>query len=268
MAETRKVALVTGASSGIGAETATLLRNKGFRVFGTSRRADRRSLSFEELQLDVTSENSVQSAVAEVLGRAGHLDVLVNNAGYGVMGAAEESSIDQIKDMFETNVFGTIRMTRAVLPHMRERKQGRIVNISSVFGFIPAPYMAAYGATKHAVEGFSESLDHEVRSLGVRIVLVEPAFTRTSFDQNMQGADAPIAAYDGGRENMATVLKRLMPAADNPKSVAKTVVKAATADVPKLRYTAGATAGKLSFMRRYLPTRLVDAGIRQQFGLA
>lgn len=267
MSETKKVALVTGASSGIGAQTAAQLQARGFRVFGTSRRLPGQVSAFEGLQLDVTSEKSVNSAVYEVLERAGRLDVLINNAGYGVMGGAEESSTDQVKAIFETNVFGVIRMTRAVLRHMRERKQGRIVNISSVFGFIPAPYMAAYGATKHAIEGYSESLDHEVRKLGVRIVLVEPAFTRTAFEQNMQGPDASIAAYDDGRRNMAEILKRMLPSADEPMSVAKVVVEAATAEAPKLRYTAGPTAGKLSLMRRYLPARMVDKGLRQQFGL-
>ena len=126
------------------------------------------------LPLDVTDDESVAGAVREVLDRSGRIDVLVNNAGVGVSGAAEESSIEQARALFDTNLFGSIRMTRAVLPHMREQGSGRIINVSSVLGFMPAPFMALYAATKHAIEGYSESLDHEVREHGVRVLLVEP----------------------------------------------------------------------------------------------
>src|SRR3954453_7370814 len=163
-AETGRVALVTGASSGIGEAAAHELLAAGFTVYGTSRKAvpgeERGGVVF--LPLDVTDDQSVIGAVREVLGRSGRIDVLVNNAGVGVSGAAEESSIEQARALFETNLFGSIRTTRAVLPHMREQRSGRIINVSSVLGFMPAPYMALYAATKHAIEGYSESLDHEV----------------------------------------------------------------------------------------------------------
>src|SRR3954463_7211809 len=133
------------------------------------------------LPLDVTDDVSVAGVVREVLERSGRIDVLVNNAGVGIAGAAEESSIEQARALFETNVFGSIRMTRAVLPHMREQGGGRIINVSSVLGLVPAPFMALYAATKHAIEGYSESLDHEVREHGVRVLLVEPGYTNTAF---------------------------------------------------------------------------------------
>src|SRR6059058_2379651 len=178
-AETHRVALVTGASSGIGEAAARALVGAGFTVYGTSRRATpgekRGEVVF--LPLDVTDDASVAGAVREVLHRSGRIDVLVNNAGLGVSGAAEESSIDQARALFETNLFGSIRTTRAVLPHMREQGNGRIINVSSVLGFMPAPFMALYAATKHAIEGYSESLDHEVREHGIRVLLVEPAYT-------------------------------------------------------------------------------------------
>src|SRR5437764_9797874 len=184
--ETGRVALVTGASSGIGEAAAHQLLDAGFTVYGTSRKAvageQRDGVVF--LPLDVTDDQSVAGTVREVLDRSGRIDVLVNNAGVGTAGAAEESSIDQARALFETNLFGSIRMTRAVLPHMREQSGGRIINVSSVLGFMPAPFMALYAATKHAIEGYSESLDHEVREYGVRVLLVEPAYTRTSFDTN------------------------------------------------------------------------------------
>jgi short-subunit dehydrogenase len=175
---------VTGASAGIGEAAAHALVDAGFTVYGTSRRAaageKRDGVVF--LPLDVTDDGSAAGVVREVLERSGRIDVLVNNAGVGIAGAAEESSIEQARALFETNVFGSIRMTRAVLPHMREQGGGRIINVSSVLGLVPAPFMALYAATKHAIEGYSESLDHEVREHGVRVLLVEPAYTRISFD--------------------------------------------------------------------------------------
>jgi NAD(P)-dependent dehydrogenase (short-subunit alcohol dehydrogenase family) len=163
-----KVALVTGASSGIGEATAERLARAGYKVYGTSRRsAPSRQRSFEMLSLDVTSDPSVEAVVSEALRREGRIDLLVNNAGFGVAPAgAEESSMDQVRAIFDTNFFGIVRMTRAVVPHMRRQGSGRIVNIGSVLGFLPMPYGALYAATKHAVEGYSESLDHELRTPG------------------------------------------------------------------------------------------------------
>src|SRR3954451_9495332 len=181
--ETEPVALVTGASSGIGEAAARGLRKAGFTVYGTSRRAvageERDGVVF--LPLDVTDDDSVARATREVIARSGRIDVLVNNAGLGIAGAAEESSIEQARALFDTNVFGSIRMTRAVLPQMRQQGSGRIINVSSVLGLVPAPFGALYASTKHAIEGYSESLDHEVREHGIRVLLVEPAYTRTSF---------------------------------------------------------------------------------------
>jgi NAD(P)-dependent dehydrogenase (short-subunit alcohol dehydrogenase family) len=173
----QKVVLVTGASSGIGSATAEHLVNRGYRVFGTTRSPQKAATSsgVTLLPLDVTIEESVSRAVQAVLDAAGRIDVLVNNAGLGVFGAFEETSIEQAQALFDTNVFGIIRTTQAVLPHMRARRSGLIVNVSSVQGFIPAPYSAIYSSTKHALEGLSESLDHEVRQFGIRVVLVEPA---------------------------------------------------------------------------------------------
>src|SRR3954451_17673156 len=174
---TDRVALVTGASAGIGEAAASALVAAGVTVYGARRKAAPGEQQGEVVlpPLDVTDDDSVAGAVREVIHRSGRIDVLVNNAGVGVSGAAEESSIEQAHAVFETNLFGSIRMTRAVLPHMREQGSGRIINVSSVLGFMPAPFMALYAATKHAIEGYSESLDHEVREHGVRVLLVEPA---------------------------------------------------------------------------------------------
>jgi short-subunit dehydrogenase len=265
----KKVALVTGVSSGIGQASAASLRAAGYRVFGTSRRAVDGAVvdGVEMLALDVTDDAAVEKAVATVIAAAGRIDVLVNNAGIGIGGGAEESSTEQAQALFDTNVFGTMRVTRAVLPHMRRRKSGRIVNISSVLGFMPAPYMAVYAASKHAVEGYSESLDHEVRNLGVRVVLVEPAYTATAFDQNMAGPDRALPEYDQARQHLGVLMKEVLATADAPQVVAAVVLKAATEASPLLRYAAGPMARKLTLLRRFAPAALFDRSMRKEMRL-
>src|SRR5438046_3291720 len=198
--QTRPVAIVTGASAGIGKATAPALAAAGYQVFGTYRRPPAtRSPSIEYLACDVTSDESVKAAVGEVLAKTGRIDLLVNNAGVGLFAGAEESSLEQAKSLFDVNLFGVIRMTKAVLPTMRRQGSGRIVNISSVMGLIPAPFMALYAASKHALEGYSESLDHELRDAGVRVALIEPAYTQTSFESNLVQADQKLDEYMSAR---------------------------------------------------------------------
>ena len=234
-AKTDRVALVTGASSGIGEAAAEALVAAGFTVYGTSRRATAGEKRGEVvfLPLDVTDDQSVADAVREVLDRSGRIDVLVNNAGLGVAGAAEESSLEQAHALFETNLFGSIRMMRAVLPHMREQRSGRIINVSSVVGLIPVPYMALYAASKHALEGYSESVDHEVREHGVRVLLVEPGFTKTSFDANLAAADTPLPLYAQQRKIVDAGLADALKTGDEPSIVAHAIVAAATDATPE-----------------------------------
>ena len=264
-----RVALVTGASSGIGEATAERLAKAGYKVYGTSRRgaqAGRRS--FEMLALDVTSDESVEAAVSEVMRRDSRIDLLVNNAGFGVAPAgAEESSIDQARSIFETNFFGLVRMTRAVVPHMRRQGNGRIINIGSVLGFLPMPYGALYAATKHAVEGYSESLDHELRTRGIRVSVIEPAYTKTPFDANFMEPDAKLDEYREARAGVVKRVNEVMTTAEHPGVVAETVLKAASAAHPKLRYAAGKLANRLRLLRRFAPAGLVDAGIRKDLRL-
>jgi NAD(P)-dependent dehydrogenase (short-subunit alcohol dehydrogenase family) len=264
-----KVALVTGASSGIGEATAERLAAAGYKVFGTSRRAaPAGQRSFEMLVLDVTSERSVEAAVGEVMRSAGRIDVLVNNAGFGVAPAgAEESSTEQAQSIFDTNFFGIVRMTRAVVPHMRQQGGGRIINIGSVLGFLPMPYGALYAATKHAIEGYSESLDHELRTRGIRVSVIEPAYTKTPFDANFLEPDATLDEYRAVRVAVNKRVKEVMATADKPRVVADVVLRAASATRPKVRYTAGGLAGRLRFLRSYMPAGMVDAGIRKDLRL-
>src|SRR6266566_1366345 len=186
-----------------------------------------------------------EAAVRELIRLEDRIDLLVNNAGFGVAPAgAEESSIEQAKAIFETNFFGLIRMTRAVVPHMRRQGNGRIINIGSVLGFLPMPYGALYAATKHAVEGYSESLDHELRTRGIRVSVIEPAYTKTQFDANFLEPDSKLDEYGEERAALTKTLTAVMAAADQPGVVADVVLKAAIAVRPKVRYTAGGLASR------------------------
>jgi NAD(P)-dependent dehydrogenase (short-subunit alcohol dehydrogenase family) len=264
----RGVALVTGASVGIGRATAKALQDAGYRVFGTSRRAVAdRTDGVTMLSCDVTDDASVTRLVDEVLAKAGRIDLLVNNAGIGLLGGAEESSSTQAQALFDVNVFGVVRMTNAVLPTMRRQRQGRIVNLSSILGLIPSPYNALYASTKHAVEGYSESLDHELRTFGIRVVLVEPGVTRTSFEANITRPDRLLQAYDTVRPRMEALMRKWIETGDDPEIVADTVVKAATAAVPRRRYTAGKQAGQVRLLRRFVPEFAFDKSLRKQIGL-
>ena len=241
MSKRSPVVLVTGASSGIGHAVASAFAAKGFEVFGTSRnpRNTQPIPGVELVQLDVTDDESVATAVSTVVQRAGRIDILVNNAGFGVLGAAEETSTAQAQQLFDTNFFGLVRVTREVLPYLRAQRSGRIINIGSVLGFLPAPYGALYSASKHAVEGYSESLDHETREFGVRVSVVEPGYTNTSFEASATDADSPIESYAPVREHVKNILAKSVRAGDDPAVVARVVLKAATDRSPKLRYPAG-----------------------------
>lgn len=262
-----KVALVTGASSGIGEATAARLAAAGYTVYGTSRRgAAAGKPAFEMLALDVTNDASVEGVVGEVLRRAGRIDLLVNNAGFGVgLAGDEESSVAQAQAIFDTNFFGTVRMTRAVVPHMRRQAAGRILNMGSGLGIAPMPYMAVYSASKHALEGYSESLDHELRTRGVRVVVIEPGVTKTPFDANLLEPDAKIEEYGAARAALNKRYLEIVAAGDGPEAVAEVVLKAATVARPKLRYPVGRVSA-LQLLRRLAPG-LVDAGIRRELRL-
>jgi NAD(P)-dependent dehydrogenase (short-subunit alcohol dehydrogenase family) len=266
--QTRPVAIVTGASGGIGDATARALHAAGYRVFGTYRRPPAtKSPGIEYLECDVISEESVKTAVGEVLSKTGRIDLLVNNAGVGLIAGAEESSLEQARSLFEVNLFGLIRMIKAALPTMRRQRAGRIVNLSSVMGLIPAPFMALYAASKHAVEGYSESLDHEIRGSGIRVVLVEPAYTRTSFEGNVYQADQQLDVYQSARSNAEGVMRDGMKTADTPELVARAVVNASTEANPRRRYTAGRAARQISLLRRFVPASAFDKSLRKQMRL-
>lgn len=266
---TKEVVLVTGASSGIGRSTAAKLAERGYRVFGTARNlANAPSLpGVEFIEMDVRDDESVRRGVQRVIDRAGSVDVLINNAGTTLDGAVEEASIAEVKSLFETNVFGVLRVMQAVLPRMRAQRSGRIVNVSSVLGFLPAPYWGHYAASKHAIEGLSESLDHEVRQFGIRVALVEPAFTRTSIDAHSAHTASRIDDYDAERKSAAATIARKIAGAPDAASVAETVVEAAVGPW-RMRRTPRGEASLLRQLRRFMPAGPVDSSLRRAFGLS
>jgi short-subunit dehydrogenase len=268
MKDNLKIAIVTGASSGIGEATAKALVNAGYKVYGTARSPKtENNLSYTMLPLDINNEESIRVLVNEVIKREGKIDVLVNNAGIGLMGPIEETSMTQIRSVFETNVFGTIQMTKEVLPYMREHGGGTIVNISSVLGKIPFPGMGIYSASKHAVEAFSEALNHEVRNLNIRSILIEPGLTKTKFDNNSIYGEDENPIYDSFRAHIRTVIDIMMKTADEPETIAEIILKAISEKNPKLRYAGSSSAGKLLFLRKMVPEMAFDSTFRKQLKL-
>ena len=218
--------------------------------------------------LDVRDERSVRSCIEAVLDRAVHIDALVNNAGYALVGALEETSLKEARDLFETNFFGVLAMSKAVLPIFRRQGSGRIVNIGSAVGLIPAPCQALYSASKHAIEGYSESLDHEVRQFGIRVSVVEAGFTRTNIAANLQYAHDLLEPYETDRRSAIDAVRKNVAEGDNPHNVALIVAEAITSRSPRQIYLAGRDARLVSLLRKFAPSRLFEKGLRKQFGLA
>jgi NAD(P)-dependent dehydrogenase (short-subunit alcohol dehydrogenase family) len=236
--------LVTGASSGFGKAIASLLSRSGFDVFGTSRKAQEVADGVRMLMLDVTSDQSVHACVQEVLALAGRIDVLVNNAGTLTSGAIEEFSIEEAKSQFDTNFFGLARVTKEVLPIMRSQKEGQIINISSLGGLLPSPFEGFYIASKHAVEGYTETLRLEVKNLGIKVSLVEPGFFKTGLFVAETSTRSHIEAYDAERKSASSVREtEHRQKALDPMVVADTVLRIANSRAPRIRYAVGREKG-------------------------
>jgi NAD(P)-dependent dehydrogenase (short-subunit alcohol dehydrogenase family) len=265
----RQVALVTGASSGIGAETASLLAARGYRTFGASREPETRPgpKGVEMLKLDVRSDESARAVVEDIHQKAGRLDILVNNAGFGLFGGIEETSLEEARAQLETNFWGAVRMTACVLPRMRERRFGRIINISSVLGFIAVPFQGFYVASKHALEGYSEVLDLEVREFGIRVALIEPSSVRSSFIEHHRDVKARLDPYTAERDRVLAMLTDRIHHGSPPKVVARRVLSAIRASVPDVRYTVGSGSSVLKVARSVLPSNLFDWAVRKTFAM-
>jgi len=263
-----KVVVVTGVSSGIGRATAEKFSKRGCQVFGTVRNTAKAQAipGVVLIEMDIRDEASVQKGIRAIIAQATRIDVLVNSAGVTLIGSTEETSIDEAQSLLDTNVLGVLRTTRAVLPHMRKQGSGRIVNISSVLGFLPAPYMSLYSASKHAVEGLSETLDHEVRQFGIRVALVEPSFTRTNLDLNAPQTASKIPDYSREFGVVSQAIQKNVQKAPEPDGVANTIVDAALGTW-KMRRTPKGEASLLAKLRRFMPAGPVEKGLRKTFGL-
>ncbi|MDR6868498.1 short-subunit dehydrogenase [Microbacterium resistens] len=265
---TQKVALVTGASSGMGHAFALDLQQAGFLVYGVARRVDRmadlHAQGIRTLAMDITDAASANEGIDRILAETGRIDVLVNNAGYGSYGPVEDVALEEARRQFEVNVFGASRLIQLVLPSMRSRRSGTIINITSMGGKIYTPFGAWYHATKFALESFSDCLRLETKPFGINVVIVEPGAIRTEWSgiaaDHLVETSAK-GAYAAKAQTVATTFRSeaTVKQSSPPELVAKTVVKAATARRPKTRYAVGFGAKPLIFLRWLLSDRAFDA---------
>jgi short-subunit dehydrogenase len=265
-----RVVLITGASSGFGLATATLLQEGGCSVFGTSRNPSKTTIpsKFEMLALDVNSDDSVDACVKSLLEKSGgKIDVLVNNAGFVLRGGIEETKLEEARLQLETDFWGCVRMVKAVLPAMRKQGSGKIINIGSLGGVISQPFMGYYSISKFALEGFSEVLRQEVKSLGVWVSIVEPGFFKTNISNAANYTTSKIQDYDGMRERVYAALKRHDDAGQNPILVAKLIMKIIGTEKPKLHYPVGGagrySAGSMLFLKKIVPQSTVESQVRK-----
>lgn len=248
----QKVVIITGSSSGIGLESALLLARNGYITYATMRSPEKDTsikaavqkehLPIKVIQLDVNDDSSVKIAIDHIISEAGRIDVLVNNAGYSLGGALEDLSMDEIQSQYETNLFGLIRVTQAVLPTMRKQRSGRILNISSGAGIFGFPGHSAYVSTKFAVEGLSESIAYELEPFGIKVILIEPGFIRTNFTQAMivaKKAQDPASPYSEMMQKIMASASELIKNASPAELVANIILDAASNPNPRLRYLAG-----------------------------
>jgi len=261
----QRVVLITGTSLGIGKLTAELLAGRGFIVFGTSRKASAgRGDGVEMLQLDVTSDGSVAKCVSSLLQKTGRLDVLVNNAGQAYAGGLEETSLEEAKAQFDCNFFGAVRMVNAVLPQMRERRSGQIINVASLAATFPIPFGGYYGAAKSALIVYSEVLRQELKNLGVRVSVVEPGFFNTHHSR-ISAANS-ISDYDEVRKRAQSVDEELFDKGADPKEVAETILKIIESPSPRLHYVVGREKRYL-FFKRLLPDSTIQSQTRKHWRL-
>jgi NAD(P)-dependent dehydrogenase (short-subunit alcohol dehydrogenase family) len=264
-----KVVLVTGASSGVGQATARRLAGRGWSVWGTARDPARAEPipGVEMIALDVREDDSVAACVAAVLARSGRIDALVNNAGYELAGALEETSLGEAKAQFETNFFGVLRMVNAVVPAMREAGAGRIVNVTSLSGVAPIPFMGLYSATKSALEIYGEALRHELMPFGVHVSHIAPGFLNTPMIRNRQAAARRISAYDRWRERALQSVRAFEDQGPPAELVAEAVAGVLASPKPALRHFVGSQARLVSKLRRFLPAAAFESGMRRNFRL-
>lgn len=272
----RKVALVTGVSSGIGEATALELQSLGYTVYGAARRVERMAgladRGIHTLAMDVTDEASMQAGVEQIIAETGRIDVLVNNAGYGSYGALEDVPLSEARYQFEVNVFGAARLTQLVLPHMREQRAGKIVNVTSIGGKIYTPLGAWYHATKFALEAISDCLRMEVKPFGIDVIVIEPGGIKTELGGIAADKLRTVSGTGLYADQAAPMAEWMVSDASRrrqspPELIGKTIAKAVTARRPKTRYAVGSGAKPMIFMHSVLPARAFDAFMRRVSGI-
>jgi NAD(P)-dependent dehydrogenase (short-subunit alcohol dehydrogenase family) len=284
MKEGQRTVLITGGTDGLGRAAALLLAEKGYCVFAAGRSAEKRAdldriaadkkLPLESLELDVCDDGSVSRGVQQVMEKAGAIDVLVNNAGVGLMAMIEELKPDDLRRLYETNIFGVLRVTQAILPKMRERRKGRILMLSSVSGFLTPPTQGAYSSSKHALEAISNALRLELYPFGIEVILIEPGYIMTNFSQTAKelahtyfegSSKSPYAKiYAGFIEGSGSSRQE---SKTTPEDCARVMLEAIEASHPKARYTVTPLAKWAAFGRRVLPDTLLDSFLRRKFGI-
>jgi NAD(P)-dependent dehydrogenase (short-subunit alcohol dehydrogenase family) len=261
----QRTAIITGAGTGIGQVTANLLKAKGWRVFATLRRPNPDRHGPDALALDVTNDESIRAAVAEVMKRTGRIDAIVNNAAIDLVGAAEETSLVEAERLFQTNFFGVHRLIQAVLPVMRTQGRGHIVTVGSIAGFLPTLFDAFYSASKHALEGYCETLAYEVEPFGIRCVLIEPGFIKTRLREKKTEVIKRIDAYATRRAKAANAFDIGVDRGIPPERVAVVIGQALESPRPKFRRRIGRDAATLAFIRGWLPEFVFAMGLKRQF---
>jgi NAD(P)-dependent dehydrogenase (short-subunit alcohol dehydrogenase family) len=265
----QKVVLITGASSGVGQSTARLLSQRGYTVIGTSRNSASAEPvpAVEMLPLDVRADDSVRACVDAVFSRVGRLDVLINNAGYELAGALEELSAEEARAQFDTNFFGVVRMVNAVLPFMRQQGRGHIINVSSLSGLSAIPFLGIYSASKFALEGYTEALRHEVKPFNIHVSLTEAGFLRTPMMHHREIAARRLPEYDRWRGRALNAIRASEEKGPGPELVARTLVEIVSSPTTRLRHLIGHQAKSVARLRRLLPARLYEQGVRSTFSL-
>jgi NAD(P)-dependent dehydrogenase (short-subunit alcohol dehydrogenase family) len=265
----QRVVLITGASSGVGQATARLLAQQGYRVFGTSRQlaSAGETPGVTRVALDVRSDDSVAACVNTVRSLTDRLDILVNNAGYELAGALEEFSLDEAKAQFETNFFGVVRMVKAVLPEMRRQQQGQIINVTSLAGLSPIPFLGLYSASKFALDGYTEALRHELKPFNIRVSQIAVGFLRTPMTNHRQVVAGRIAEYEPWRQRAYDAIQASEAKAPGPELVADAVLNIVRSKTPRLRYVVGQQAKLVTRLRRFLPAGAYEQGVRRLFRL-
>ena len=267
-----KIVLITGASSGMGKATAQLLLRKGYKVYGAARRIEKMNDLKQEggelLKMDMTDNQSMISGVEEIIKNEGHLDILINNAGFGLYGAIEDVPIEQAKYQMEVNVFGLARLSQLVLPHMRNNNSGTIINVSSVGGKIANPLGGWYHASKFAVEALSDSLRMEAKQFGIDVIVIEPGGVKSEWGDiamNHALSSSREGHYGQMTSKMIETGKRFKNKNVEPVIIADIILKAIRAKVPNIRYSGGFMAKPLLLLRRLLSDRLMDKMILNQY---